>query len=524
MGRRVSRGGRFAALGVAVLVGGLWAPSALGGQPGDETADERRSQELLYHCDTESGTRDARVRVSLALPETAARPIGVTVSTTLDEQVVGELRAGGATEVTGVLSATLRAHRTAQADKTGEPVLLPDLAVPTTPLPTEGPLTLVATGEADEVTPGGPGEFRVAADRFSLLLGWPSEGGPDDGEGGDPEPDPEQPPGDGGGDEGGDGGDGGEDGGDSVPDATTLPGTDGGGGAAAQASRQAPPARGFDCVPAADQNTVVTTITVSDDGITRPGDDSTESDGDDTGTSGTGRSSDAEPVDIPDDCVDFADENNAWCAYLGGYTNLDSMNAAVLVEPGIVNLALPIIAACNDGSEWFWFCQTAQAELRHNGKKQLPPTRNAFHAFDFMPNEATVELTQIGDMTIDVRSQVVAPYDGSVVAHATLAVRVYDVTVNGVDLEVGDNCRTERPITVALTADYPGDYTPAAGGFLDGYTDIPPFTGCGDGGNLDPLLTGLISGKDNYVKMTQGAICDIRTEQYCPPFPPELQR
>ena len=56
------------------------------------------------------------------------------------------------------------------------------------------------------------------------------------------------------------------------------------------------------------------------------------------------------------------------------------------------------------------------------------------------------------------------------------------------------------------------------------YTDIPPFTGCGVGEDLDPLLTGLISGKDNYVKMTQGAICDIRTERTCPPAPPELQR
>ncbi|WP_433409526.1 DUF6801 domain-containing protein [Saccharomonospora azurea] len=521
MGHKASRGGRIAALGVAVLVGGLWAPAASGGQPGDGATSERESRELLYHCDTEAGQRDVRVRVTLALPEATAEPIGVTVRTTLDAEVVDELAAGGATEVTGVLSATLHAQRTAASDdETGEPVLLPDLTVPTTPLPADGPVTLVATGEADEITPEGAGEFRVSADRFNLLLGWPPPEDSDDG-GGDP--DPVEPPGDG--DEGAGDGDDEEGGGgvDPVPDATTLPGTDGG-GAAAQARRQAPPARGFDCVPAPDQDTVITTLTVADDGTTRPGDDPRGPGNERSGEPGTGRSTDAEPVDIPDDCVDFADLNNAWCAYLGGYTNLDRMNAAALVEPGIVNLALPVIAPCNDGSEWFWFCQTALAEVRHDGKKQLPPTRNAFHAFDFMPNEATLELTQIGDMTIDVRSQVIAPYDGSVVAHATLGVRVYDVTVNGVVLDVGDDCRTEEPITVALTADYPGDYTPAAGGFLDGYTDIPPFTGCGVGEDLDPLLTGLISGKDNYVKMTQGAICDIRTERTCPPAPPELQR
>ncbi len=264
---------------------------------------------------------------------------------------------------------------------------------------------------------------------------------------------------------------------------------------------------------------------MSGDGTTEPGTDAEKPehhpgaplDGGRVGTS-------AQAADIPEDCVDFADLNNAWCAYLGGYTNVDRMGAAMRIDPGIVNLALPIIGPCNDGSEWFWFCQTARAELRHNGEKKLPPTRNSFHAFDFMPNEATVELTQIGDMEIEVRAQVVAPYDGSVIARATLSVRVYDVTVNGVALDVGENCRTQEPITVALTADYPGDYTPATGGFLDGYTDIPPFSGCGVDGDLDPLLTGLISGKDNYVKMTQGQICDIRTERYCPPVPPELQR
>ncbi|EHR59998.1 DUF6801 domain-containing protein [Saccharomonospora cyanea] len=517
MGRKGSRGGRLAALGMVVLAGALGAPAASGGQSTGDTPSQRRSAELLYHCDTESGQRDLRARVELSIPDAASGDrIGVTVRATLGEQVVAELVADGAAEVSGVVSATVLVREA--GDEVDESVLLPDLAVPATPLPAEGSLTLTGSGRVRQLTTDGPGEYRVSADRFNLLLGWrPPASDPGDGSDGS-EPDPGGTEPDPGGEEPG----GGE---EPTPDSGPAPTPDAGGGAAAAGRQQAPPARAFDCAPAPGQNTTITTLTVSGDGTTEPGTDAEEPeyhpdaplDGGRVGTS-------AQAADIPEDCVDFAELNNAWCAYLGGYTNVDRMGAALRIDPGIVNLALPIIGPCNDGSEWFWFCQTARAELRHNGEKKLPPTRNSFHAFDFMPNEATVELTQIGDMEIEVRAQVVAPYDGSVIARATLSVRVYDVTVNGVALDVGENCRTQEPITVALTADYPGDYTPATGGFLDGYTDIPPFSGCGVDGDLDPLLTGLISGKDNYVKMTQGQICDIRTERYCPPVPPELQR
>ncbi len=520
MGRKGSRGGRLAALGAVVLVGALGAPAASEGQSTGDTPPQRRSAELLYHCDTESGQRDLRARVELSIPGTASgERIGVTVRATLGEQVVAELAADGAAEVTGVVSATVLVRETGREtgtarDGTGEvdgSVLLPDLTVPATPLPAEGSLTLTGSGQTRRLTTDGPGEYRVSADRFNLLLGWQPPGAdPGDGsDGAESEP--------GGGEPGGDE--------ESTPDSDPAPTPDAGGGAAAAGRRQVPPARAFDCTPAPGQNTTITTLTVSGDATTEPGTDAEEPEQHPDGPLDGGRiDTSAQAADIPEDCVDFADLNNAWCAYLGGYTNIDRMGAAMRIDPGIVNLALPIIGPCNDGSEWFWFCQTARAELRHDGERRLPATRNSFHAFDFMPNEATVELTQVGDMEIEVRAQVVAPYDGSVVARATLSVRVYDVTVNGVALDVGENCRTREPITVALTADYPGDYTPATGGFLDGYTDIPPFSGCGVDGDLDPLLTGLISGKDNYVKMTQGQICDIRTERYCPPVPPELQR
>jgi hypothetical protein len=53
------------------------------------------------------------------------------------------------------------------------------------------------------------------------------------------------------------------------------------------------------------------------------------------------------------------------------------------------------------------------------------------------------------------------------------------------------------------------------GGFLSGTATIPPFHGCGSGENLDPLFTASLSGPGNYIRVTQGPICDTTS-----PFEP----
>jgi hypothetical protein len=62
------------------------------------------------------------------------------------------------------------------------------------------------------------------------------------------------------------------------------------------------------------------------------------------------------------------------------------------------------------------------------------------------------------------------------------------------------------------------------GGPLDGEIEIPPFSGCGTGGeDLDPLFTASLSGLGNAITMNQGTTC-IPSEPStpCPPTMPTM--
>jgi hypothetical protein len=101
----------------------------------------------------------------------------------------------------------------------------------------------------------------------------------------------------------------------------------------------------------------------------------------------------------------------------------------------------------------------------------------------------------------------------------TVNIRLSDVTVDRVPLRVGPNCRTASPANLVLGTPggyypqnksptqlkgKPGEFQPLGGGgpagYLQGHVDVPAFSGCHDGGDdLDPLITGMISGKGNPV-------------------------
>ncbi|WP_028661770.1 DUF6801 domain-containing protein [Saccharomonospora saliphila] len=525
---------RAAATGAVVLAGALLAPATSGGQP-DEESVVVRSPALAYRCDTTSATHTAEVRVTWSVPGPvrAGEPVrqtDPTLTVTLDRSGVADLAARGASAVKGTADFTIRTELGGQ-DDAGERdrVAWRRFVVPSTSLPEDGPLELTAAGTGAPLTPAVPGELVFRGGELALLLAWDEEGAHDEapGTGGGEHPD-------GGSDDGADGGsdgaDGGSDGDVEPPPGTTAgsrpPGT-GGGGGATRGAEEDTPVLVLECVPAPEADTTIGALTVGA-GATAPGREGAGREDGPPSEDGARLPLDTEGpatgADAPGECDDFGDAQMGWCARLGGYTNVEALDAAAKVEPGIVNLAVPNITPCGDGSEWYWFCQTVTARLDHDGERRLPPTRNTFHAFGFMPTSVTVELTQVGDLEIAVRSQVIAPYDGSVVARASLSLRLDDVTVNGTPLDVGDDCRTRTPLDVSLTADYPGDYTPDQGGFLDGFLDIPPFSGCGTEEDLDPLMTNLVSGERYYVKMTQGRICDIRRNLDCPPEVPELQR
>jgi hypothetical protein len=94
---------------------------------------------------------------------------------------------------------------------------------------------------------------------------------------------------------------------------------------------------------------------------------------------------------------------------------------------------------------------------------------------------------------------------------------------HGVPIELGPDCRTATPIDVVLTAKA-GTYSITEGGVLDGTITIPPFTGCGVNEDLDVMITSLVSGPNNYVKMTQSKVCSLGNQVNCPPVAPVPQR
>ncbi|WGL53036.1 hypothetical protein P5P86_04235 [Nocardioides sp. BP30] len=109
-----------------------------------------------------------------------------------------------------------------------------------------------------------------------------------------------------------------------------------------------------------------------------------------------------------------------------------------------------------------------------------------------------------------------------------------NLKVDGVPVEVGSSCRTVRPVDISLWG-FDG-YYPGQGGRLGQYDgahagslgkldspyygeqngtsipastgiDVPPFTGCRDGGDdVSPLITAMASGPDNPVAAEQSPI------------------
>ncbi|WP_293783372.1 hypothetical protein [uncultured Aeromicrobium sp.] len=133
--------------------------------------------------------------------------------------------------------------------------------------------------------------------------------------------------------------------------------------------------------------------------------------------------------------------------------------------------------------------------------------------------------------------QIVALTEGQV------EISISDLVVDGVPVDVGARCRTERPTKLELWGDYDrGGYSPLGGGDMGaepglmpqsftltdspqykddaGRTfgpsqglDVPPFTGCGTGGDdLSPLVSAMASGPDNPVRVRQKELVIFPTD------------
>jgi hypothetical protein len=215
------------------------------------------------------------------------------------------------------------------------------------------------------------------------------------------------------------------------------------------------------------------------------------------------------------------------CAYVMGFSDVRKQFGAALLGPALVNLdiGLRVVHTTTgsfeeDSAGQFDFQACRTCPIVHG----LPPARATFLAFGFEPISATLQLTEVGTLNLIGQGTSFALTRNT--AWSLMELHVSDVKVNGKPLNVGPRCRTKRPILIKLTGLGGGSsgYSLQLGGRLAGMVSIPAFTGCGVTEDLDPLITGTVSGPGNYNLFTQGPLCTILDGQGCPPRIPKPLR
>lgn len=223
-------------------------------------------------------------------------------------------------------------------------------------------------------------------------------------------------------------------------------------------------------------------------------------------------------------CVGDPSAELGMVAYVTGYANVTKLDGATRFPVACARITQGLSQLVPDG-EFLHILQDSTVDLEYEGKPQLPPSSGTFLTFGFMPTTATLEMTQIppaanpdGTREANIKSDLAINLaEGSTkaltVVTLQLMLRLRDVEVNGVPLDVGDNCRTSKPFTLRLEGrmtlkdGVQVGYTLATGGELTGSVTLPPFSGCGAHEDLDSLFTASLSGVPGYVKQTQGAPC-----------------
>ncbi|MET9766176.1 DUF6801 domain-containing protein [Streptomyces sp. NPDC006415] len=500
------------AVGGALVVATALVPSA------ESAAAEQTSEVALrYACPFPSGPEEVDVVVSAVLPTTArtgeeVRPGEVAVEVTLPPTALARFAGLDAATLSAVARLTVRntvGDRSADAtwqDLTAPPADLPEPAggegesegegQGSGQDEGEGELTLTATGDVPSVSFGTPGRATLAPAALALSLSSLTEAG-----------EPTAPPG-------------------LDVACEPVPGQEtelaaitirGGADPTAPApgpgesdpAPDPPPTRPAEGLPPTAREKI--------DALTEKRLEALE---DDPGSC---------PIEIPPEWVMTTAET-----YAAGYANAAKLDGAAALGPAFMKVVLNkryINDSCASTVD-----VSSEVDFDYEGRRQLPPTKATFLSYGFMPTTATMTLEQVGPpAAIHTHTVTNTPtYPEETTVTAQLVMRLSDVEVNGVPLDVGPDCRTERPFEQVLKG-YGQSYPPAGylvayGGTLTGYAHIPPFEGCGATEDLDPIFTSAISspGKkaDNYTKMTQAPLCVATNPEGpdCPPRKPKPER
>ncbi|MFB8414487.1 DUF6801 domain-containing protein [Streptomyces albidoflavus] len=444
--------------------------------------------ELPYTCSFPSGAQAVTVRVAARFPDSAAKgeaivPAEVTTTVELPEAAVAELGAAPGAEVrasTELAVALSQGEARAEASWRGT-------AQPAT-VPAEGPLVLESTGDVPSVTPGSAGELRLHADGLELAMEAQAGSATPDSAQDSPAPLSasctlgEEAPKDG--------------------LLATIPVT---GGETDDPSKGPSPSEGPSASTGAD--------TREPGGAEAP--------------PGRLRVEATDPKDAPP-CLADTPAETTLNAYITGYSNVRKLDGASLIPVSCMIIEQGNADFPGPDDPWH-FRQTAEVELSHEGRRQTPPAQATFLTYGFVPTTATMVLEQAGRMHLEADFYLGNPVSVVSTIRASLVLRLSDVKVNGVPLEVGPDCRTETPLISAepepdrypdqhmvlngFSQQYEGEnatgYMVSSGGPLTSEVTIPAFTGCGtsDGEDLNRLLTASISGPGNYVKQIQGQAC-----------------
>jgi hypothetical protein len=202
------------------------------------------------------------------------------------------------------------------------------------------------------------------------------------------------------------------------------------------------------------------------------------------------------------------------CAFIKGFSEVRKLGEAALIGPGFGNIQVGKRVVTNlkanyfetDSSGKLYFKPCPGSAPRCRAINGLPPVTATFLSFGFLPTTATLQITQAG--TLNVVSVGTLNLGGALKfsrIESLASIRVEKVLVNGTPLNVGSNCHTVRPFKLVLTGKPP--YSLNFGGVMAGTIDVPPFTGCGVGENIDQIFNASVSGPKNIVKLTQGPLC-----------------
>ncbi|WP_410664190.1 DUF6801 domain-containing protein [Amycolatopsis sp. lyj-84] len=212
---------------------------------------------------------------------------------------------------------------------------------------------------------------------------------------------------------------------------------------------------------------------------------------------------------------------------LQGTSSITKLGAFARLKPAIMVNAV-----------WEVDLENTEGPGKVTGSLIMPPSQMTFLGFGFVPITATMELLPedhaTGNHIIDVDGVAIPEPSGSSTVLTPLKVygKLSAVTVNGVTLDVGDNCLTAEPIKINLRGEKYGMFT---GGVVrtdpkwedPAYRDftLPAFSGCGVKEDLDSLLTGMASGPGNQacVGINQVGL-PWDAERKCPNVDPPVAR